>query len=175
MPMSIGFAVQNSTASAAMRSAFSTMPAASAISQPPVPGTPGHVARPCLAVLAGRDGELRRCGEYFLLDVGPFARGEVFPFRLELHRGVCRQDILVFDRQVDDLLDQRLLCFLRNACRILLHRRRPVSVYAGTGASRTSTFLAIALALATSVAISVMRRISSSVTIGLLANPQTPL
>ncbi len=40
MPMSTGFAVQYSTASAAMRSAFSTMPAPSAISHPPVPGTP---------------------------------------------------------------------------------------------------------------------------------------
>src|SRR3954453_17211623 len=38
-----------------------------------------------------------------------------------------------------------------------------------------SVFLAIALALATSVAIRVMRRISSSVTIGLLAKPHVPL
>src|SRR4051794_2499178 len=38
-----------------------------------------------------------------------------------------------------------------------------------------SVFLAIALALATSAATCVMRRISSSVTIGLLAKPQTPL
>ena len=49
------------------------------------------------------------------------------------------------------------------------------SVYAGTGASFTSTFFAIALAFATSAAIRAMRRISSSVTIGLLAKPQTPL
>src|SRR3954454_24994777 len=38
-----------------------------------------------------------------------------------------------------------------------------------------SVFLAIALALATSGASRVMRLISSSVTIGLLAKPQTPL
>src|SRR5581483_1547262 len=38
-----------------------------------------------------------------------------------------------------------------------------------------SVFFAIALALATSAAMRVMRRISSSVTIGLLANPHTPL
>jgi hypothetical protein len=39
----------------------------------------------------------------------------------------------------------------------------------------TSTFFATALAFAMSAAIRVMRRISSSVTIGLLANPHTPL
>jgi len=49
------------------------------------------------------------------------------------------------------------------------------SVYAGTAASFTSTFFATALALAMSAAMRVIRRISSSVTIGLLANPQTPL
>ena len=39
-PISTGLAVQNSTASAAMRSAFSTISDASATSQPPVIGTP---------------------------------------------------------------------------------------------------------------------------------------
>jgi hypothetical protein len=39
----------------------------------------------------------------------------------------------------------------------------------------TSTFFAIALAWAISAAIFVMRVISSSVTMGLLAKPQTPL
>src|SRR5262245_48409749 len=48
-------------------------------------------------------------------------------------------------------------------------------VYAGTGASLTSTFFATALAFAMSAAMRVMRRISSSVTFGLLANPHTPL
>ena len=41
--MSTGLAVQNSTASAAMRSAFSSIFAASATSQPPVIGTPLNV------------------------------------------------------------------------------------------------------------------------------------
>src|SRR5262249_19302771 len=49
------------------------------------------------------------------------------------------------------------------------------SVYAGTGASLTSTFFATALARATSAATFVIRLISSSLTIGLLAKPQTPL
>jgi hypothetical protein len=49
------------------------------------------------------------------------------------------------------------------------------SVYAGTGASFTSTFFATALALATSAAMPVIRLISDSLTMGLLAKPQTPL
>ena len=44
-------------------------------------------------------------------------------------------------------------------------------MYAGTGASFTSTFFATVLACAMSAAMRVMRRISSSVMIGLLANP----
>ena len=47
--------------------------------------------------------------------------------------------------------------------------------YAGTGHSCTSRFFAIELAFATVTAMPVMRLSSSSVTIGLLANPQTPL
>ena len=49
------------------------------------------------------------------------------------------------------------------------------SSYFSTGARRTSVFLAIALALATSVARPATRLISSGVTTGLLAKPQTPL
>src|SRR3954469_6311272 len=51
----------------------------------------------------------------------------------------------------------------------------PYSEYGGTGASLMSVFLAMALARATSAAIFEIRRISSSVTIGLLAKPHTPL
>src|SRR5206468_225803 len=46
---------------------------------------------------------------------------------------------------------------------------------AGTGASCTSRFFAIALARATSVAMPVTRLISSGLTNGLLAKPHTPL
>src|SRR5262245_25243955 len=49
------------------------------------------------------------------------------------------------------------------------------SVYAETGASLTSTFFATALALAMSAAMRVIRRISSSVTIGLQAKHTTSL
>ncbi len=49
------------------------------------------------------------------------------------------------------------------------------SSYFSTGASRTSVFFATALARAMSVATPATRLISSGVTTGLLAKPQTPL
>ena len=48
-------------------------------------------------------------------------------------------------------------------------------MYASVGASRTSNRLLTALAFATSVACAAIFLISSSVTNGLLAKPQTPL
>ena len=82
---------------------------------------------------------------------------------------------LFFERGVDDLLHVRLLLFGGDGGRVLLQRRGPVLAVGGHRRQLDVRLLGDALAFATSAAIRVMRRISSSVTIGLLANPQTPL
>ena len=86
----------------------------------------GELTRARLAVLARRHAEPRRRREHLLLDVGPFARREVLPFRFELYRRVDGQHVRDLHGQVDDFLDERLLLLLRHLRGILLHRRGPV-------------------------------------------------
>ena len=124
--MPTGFAVVISTASAAMRSALSSISASSATSQPPVFGTPTKLRVLATSPTLARDVEGRRDLERLLLDVGAFAGREVLPLVGDADRRGDARHVLV--------LDAASTTFCTNACfsscgdggRVLLQRRRPV-------------------------------------------------
>ena len=90
-PISTGLAVQNSTASAAMRSVLEHF---RGLGDFPAAGhRDGAERAPSSVHPSGRDRERRRRREDFLLDARTFRARELLPLVLELHRGVDVGDL----------------------------------------------------------------------------------
>ena len=118
--MPIGLAVVISTASLAIRSAFSSISLSSATSQPPVFGTPTKLR---VLVTSPTFAETLNCGVISKVSCSmyePFARREVFPLVVDSDRAVTLLTPFTFDGGVDHFLDERLFVLGRNRARILL-------------------------------------------------------